>query len=152
MQQEQKQHIRRTFAQIEPIAPVAAALFYGRLFEIAPETRELFRYDLGTPGMARQGAKLMQTLAVAVTHLDDLGAVLPSVEALARRHVAYGVTPAHYDSVEAALLWTLDQGLGDAFTPQVRAAWTELYTTLATAMQRAAYGDQSGQPRVDVYA
>jgi hemoglobin-like flavoprotein len=140
MNLEQKQAIRLSFEQIQPIAHVASALFYGRLFEIAPETRELFPYDLGTPSMARQGAMLMQTLRVAVSHLDNLDAVLPSVQALARRHVGYGVQPAHYDAVGAALLWTLEQGLGDGFTAEVRAAWTALYTTLATVMQQAAYG------------
>jgi hemoglobin-like flavoprotein len=138
---EQKHHIRHTFALVEPIAPVAAALFYGRLFEIAPETRALFRYDLGTPGMAQQGTKLMQMIAVAVAHLDNLQAVLPPIQALARRHVAYGVEPGHYNSVGAALLWTLEQGLGDAFTPEVRAAWANLYAILAGAMQQAAYGE-----------
>jgi hemoglobin-like flavoprotein len=145
MNQEQKQHIRRIFDQVEPIAVVAATLFYGRLFDIAPETRELFRYDLGTPGMARQGAKLMQTLRIAVVHLDNLDAVLPSVRELARRHVGYGVRPAHYDAVGAALLWTLEHGLGDAFTDEVRAAWATLYTTLASTMQQAAYEDTVGQ-------
>jgi hemoglobin-like flavoprotein len=140
MRTEQKQAIRRTFAQIEPIASVAAALFYGRLFEIAPETRGLFRYDVGTPGMAQQGVKLMQTLGVAVAHLDNLGAVIPAIEALARRHVVYGVEAAHYDVVGAALLWTLEQGLGEDFTPEVHAAWATVYTTLADAMKQAAYG------------
>lgn len=144
MDETQKQHIRRTFAQIEPFASVAATLFYGRLDEIAPETRHLFRYDLGTPGMARQGEKLMQTLSVAVAHLDRLDVVLPAIEALARRHVAYGVTPQHYDSVGAALLWTLEQGLGPDFTPEARAAWATLYNALAETMKQAAYPVAAG--------
>jgi hemoglobin-like flavoprotein len=139
----QRQAIRDTFAQITPIASVAAALFYGRLFEIAPETRRLFRYDVGTPGMAQQGAKLMQTLGVAVAHLDNLEAVIPTIEALARRHVVYGVEAAHYDLVGAALLWTLEQGLGEAFTPEVHEAWATVYTTLANAMKQAAYGPEA---------
>jgi hemoglobin-like flavoprotein len=146
MDNAQKQLIRHTFAQIEPVAAVAAALFYGRLFEIAPELRHLFRYDMGTPGMAQQGNKLMQTLAVAVAHLDNLGAVLPAIEALARRHVAYGVTAQHYDTVGAALLWTLGQGLGDAYTPEVEAAWAHLYTTLAGIMKQAAYSEAVTMP------
>lgn len=145
MDQDQKQLIRQTFAQVEPIAHVAAALFYGRLFEIAPATRELFRDDPWTPGMVRQGTMLMQTLRVAVAHLDTLEAVLPSIRELARRHVGYGVQPTHYDAVGAALLWALEQGLGDAFTPAVREAWAALYTTLATAMQQAAYGTTVAQ-------
>jgi hemoglobin-like flavoprotein len=146
----QKQIIRQTFAEIEPIASVAAALFYNRLFEIAPETRALFQYELGGPGMVQQGAKLMQTIAVAVAHLDTLHTVLPAIEALARRHVAYGVEPAHYDIVGAALLWTLEQGLGGAFTPEARAAWAELYAAIANTMRQAAYGEPgsgSARPR-----
>jgi nitric oxide dioxygenase len=140
MNTEQKQHIRRTFAMIAPIAPVAASLFYGRLFEIAPETQNLFRYAPGSPGMAQQGAKLMQTLGVAVSNLDNLSEVTSAIEALARRHVAYGVEPAHYDTVGEALLWTLEQGLGEAYTAEVAAAWGALYTTLADVMKGAAYG------------
>lgn len=140
---EQKAHISRTFALVEPIAPLAASLFYGRLFELAPQTQSLFRYEPGSPGMAAQGKKLMQTLGIAVANLDRLHLIVPAIEELARRHVSYGVEPAHYDTVGAALLWTLEQGLGDAFTPEVRAAWTELYTILATTMRTAAYGQAS---------
>ena len=89
--------------------------------------------------MAEQGAKLMQTLAVAVAHLDNLGTLAPAIEALARRHVDYSVTAEHYDIVGAALLWTLEQGLGDDFTPAAYAAWATVYTTLAGVMKRAAY-------------
>jgi hemoglobin-like flavoprotein len=88
MHADQKQLIRNSFARIAPIASTAAALFYGRLFEIAPATRALFPYDESSATMAQQGSKLMQTLAVAVAHLDNLGEVLPAVEALARRHRA----------------------------------------------------------------
>lgn len=139
MNHTQKQDVRRTFAQIQPIAALAAALFYGRLFEIDPATRGLFRHPLGSPGMAQQGSMLMQTIGVAVAHLDDLEAVTPAIAALAQRHATYGVTAEHYDSVGAALLWTLEQGLGADFTPPVRDAWATVYTTLAEVMKRAAY-------------
>lgn len=141
MNHAQKQAIRRTFAQIQPIASLAAALFYERLFAIDPTARGLFRHPIGSPGMAQQGSMLMQTIGVAVAHLDSLEAVAPAIEALARRHTTYGVTPAHYDSVGAALLWTLEQGLGDDFTPPVREAWAAVYTTLAEVMKRAAYAE-----------
>lgn len=130
----QSELIRTTFAQIQPIADTAAGLFYARLFEIAPEVKPLFRGDIGA-----QGLKLMQTIGVAVAHVDRLDAVAPAVQALARRHADYGVTAQHYDTVGSALLWTLEQGLGDAFTPEVSAAWATLYTTLATTMIAAAY-------------
>ncbi|MEP9349038.1 globin family protein [Xanthobacter sp. KR7-225] len=125
--------VQSSFGQVAPIADQAAALFYGRLFEIAPQVKELFKAD-----MAGQGRKLMGTLAVAVAGLSDLETILPAVEGLARRHVAYGVEAAHYKPVGEALIWTLEQGLGDAFTPAVKAAWLSAYALLSTVMISAA--------------
>jgi hemoglobin-like flavoprotein len=139
----QKDHIRRSFASVAAIAPAAAALFYRRLFTLDPQLRALFPGEPDSPAMANQGAKLMQTLSVAVAQLDSLDQLTPALEALARRHATYGVLPAQYDTVGAALLWTLEQGLGAAFTPDVAAAWAELYQTLAATMKRAAYGEES---------
>ncbi len=124
--------VRASFAQVAPIAREAAALFYGRLFEIAPGLRGLFRGD-----MEAQGAKLMAMLATAVAHLDRLEAVVPAVRALGARHAGYGVTDADYAPVAEALLWTLGQALGDGFTPATRAAWVGAYTILAGQMQDA---------------
>lgn len=126
--------VRDSFAKVAPIADTAAGLFYGRLFETTPAVKPLFRGD-----MTEQGRKLMATLAVVVKGLDNLPAIVPVAEALARRHVAYGVLPEHYGSVGAALLWTLGQGLGEAFTPEVEAAWTQAYATLSGVMVAAAY-------------
>ena len=126
--------VRDSFAKVVPIAETAAGLFYGRLFETTPEVKPLFRGD-----MTEQGRKLMATLAVVVKGLDNLPAIVPVAEALARRHVDYGVLPEHYASVGVALLWTLGQGLGEAFTPEVEAAWTQAYTTLSGVMVAAAY-------------
>jgi hemoglobin-like flavoprotein len=131
--------IRQTFAQVAPITPVAAALFYSRLFELAPQTEALFRYPLGTTGMARQGAKLIETLQVAVDYLDRPVQLTPIIEELGRRHASYGVTAADYDLVGTALLWTLQQCLGQGFTAEVEAAWAALYAQLATTMKRTAY-------------
>jgi hemoglobin-like flavoprotein len=134
MTPEQKRLVRENFALIEPIADLTAALFYQRLFELDPSLRPLFRGD-----MAEQGRKLMQTLAVVVRGLDRLEAVLPSVEALGRRHAGDGVRDEHYATVATALLWTLEQGLGPAcFTPAAHAAWTAAYTTLVGVMRDAA--------------
>ena len=130
----QRAHVRETWAAVAPIAPTAAALFYRRLFELDPSLRRLF----GHADMAEQGKKLMQTLSVAVASLDRLDALVPAVEALGRRHAGYGVRDEHYATVGDALLWTLWQGLGPAFTDEVRDAWAATYTTLAGAMQRAA--------------
>lgn len=134
MTPDQVSEIRASFSKVAPIAEQAAALFYGRLFEIAPEVRPLFQAS----DMKEQGRKLMGTLAVVVKGLDDLPALMPAVNALAVKHNGYGVTAAHYAPVGAALLWTLEQGLGEGFTPAVRDAWTNAYGTLSGAMIAAA--------------
>jgi len=133
MNNEQKLLVQASFGKVVPIADVAAGLFYGRLFELDPSLRHLFRGDLKA-----QGRKLMHMLSVAVAGLDDLDRLVPAVRALGRRHVGYGVSDAHYATVGSALLWTLEQGLGAEFTPSVRAAWTAVYTVLAEVMQQAA--------------
>lgn len=133
MDQESIRLVQQTWKQVDPIRDQAAALFYGRLFELDPSLRPLFKGD-----MAEQGRKLMNMLATAAMGLDRLDGIVGEVQALGRRHVAYGVQDAHYDTVGAALLWTLEQGLGDAFTPQVKAAWAEAYTLLADTMKQVA--------------
>jgi hemoglobin-like flavoprotein len=125
--------VKTSWQQVLPIQDTAASLFYGRLFELDPALRALFRGD-----MVEQGRKLMTMITMVVTSLDNLAPLLGAVEDLGRRHVAYGVTEAHYDTVGSALLWTLGKGLGEQFTPAVEAAWIEAYTTLASAMKHAA--------------
>jgi hemoglobin-like flavoprotein len=129
----EKALVQSTFAQLVPIADQAAALFYGRLFEMDPSLRPLFTSDL-----REQGKKLMQMIGTCVKGLDALDALVPVVKSLGTRHAGYGVTDAHYQTVGGALLWTLEKGLGPAFTPDVKAAWTTVYTVLATTMQAGA--------------
>jgi hemoglobin-like flavoprotein len=126
--------IRASWSSVEPIADTAAGLFYGRLFELDPAIERLFRRT----DMAAQRKILMQTLTVVVKSLDKLDQLVPAVQALGRRHAGYGVREEHYATVGAALLWTLQQGLGDSFTPPVRAAWAEAYGILASVMIEAA--------------
>ena len=126
--------IQQSFAGLAPISDKAAALFYDRLFETAPEVKPLFRGD-----MTKQGRKLMATLALVVNGLNKLDAILPAASALAKRHVAW-VKAVHYATVGAALLWTLEKGLGPSWTPELGAAWTLAYTTLSGFMIREAYG------------
>ena len=133
MTENQQDLVRSSFAAIAPNAAAVAATFYGRLFELDPALRPLFKGD-----MAAQGRKLMAMITTTVGNLHNLGAVIPAIEQLGIRHVGYGVTDQHYDTVASALLWTLEQGLGDAFTPATRAAWIECYVTLARIMQQAA--------------
>ncbi len=125
--------VQSSFTRVAPIAETAAELFYQRLFELDPSLRPMFRGD-----MKDQGKKLMAMLGSVVGGLRHLDRLVPGVRALGARHVDYGVRDEHYDTVGAALLWTLDQGLGDAFTDDVRDAWTAAYTLLATTMKDAA--------------
>jgi hemoglobin-like flavoprotein len=132
MTPEQIALVQSSFKSVAPIAAKAADLFYNRLFEIAPEVRQMFPADL-----SGQKFKLITMLATAVNNLHQLDAILPAVRDLGSRHRNYGVTAEHYAPVGAALLWTLEQGLGSAFTTDVKAAWGEAYSTLAGAMQSA---------------
>jgi len=127
--------VQESFSKVAPISEQAAVIFYDRLFELAPQVRAMFPND-----MTEQRKKLMATLAVVVNGLTNLEAVLPAASALAKRHVSYGAKPAHYPVVGGALLWTLEKGLGDAWTPDVAAAWTTAYGTLSTYMISEAYG------------
>jgi hemoglobin-like flavoprotein len=129
----QKRLVQATWKQVVPVADAAAAMFYARLFLIDPTTRQLFR---GTD-MAQQRKKLLQVIGVAVAGLDRLDALMPAVADLGRRHAGYGVRDEHYDSVGAALLWTLEQGLGNSWNAEVKAAWSEVYTLLSGVMRRA---------------
>jgi hemoglobin-like flavoprotein len=130
--------VQTSFAKVVPIADVAADLFYRRVFEVAPGVRPLFKGD-----MTEQGRKLMATLGTVVRSLDNLGPILPVARALAVRHIAYGVQADHYPVVGDALLWTLGQGLGEAFTPETRDAWATAYSALSGVMIEAAYKDQA---------
>ena len=121
--------VQSSFKKVVPIAGTAADLFYDRLFEIAPEARALFPQDL-----KEQKVKLMSMLGTAVSNLHQLDTILPAVKELGARHKGYGVTAAHYAPVGAALLWTLEKGLGSDFTPEVKAAWTETYNSLSRVM------------------
>jgi hemoglobin-like flavoprotein len=135
MTPDQVKAIQDSFKLVAPISDQAAALFYGRLFEIAPAVKPLFRGD-----MTEQGRKLMATLGAVVNSLGNLEAVLPAASALAKRHVDYGVTADDYTPVGAALLWTLEQGLGEHWTPQLAEAWGAAYTLLSNYMIGEAYG------------
>lgn len=125
--------VKDSFRKVVPIADQAAALFYARLFELDPTLRPMFRGS-----MAEQGQKLMTMIATAVASLERPDHLLPTVRTLGARHVGYGVRDEHYATVGAALLWTLEKGLGSDFTAEVRAAWAKVYTLLADTMRAGA--------------
>jgi len=133
MTPEQKDILRDTWQSVVPIADHAAKLFYGRLFEIDPATRPLF----ARAAMPEQRRKLMQSLALVIDGIDELERLIPAIEALGRRHAGYGLNDAHYFSVGSALLWALEQGLGDAWTPEAADAWSSVYALVAGAMMKA---------------
>ena len=135
MNPEQVQIIKLTFAQVMRDKDKVGRMFYGRLFAVAPDVKPLFRGDI-----AAQSRKLMDTLALAVGMLRDMPTLAITLEGLAKRHSDYGVKDEHYDKVGEALLWALEKGLGDAFTPQVREAWASLYAAVAQIMRGAVKG------------
>jgi hemoglobin-like flavoprotein len=134
MRPEAEQLVRESWARFEPAAVQSSRFFYDKLFELDPEAQQLF----AKTDMEAQGKKVMQMLAEIVRNIDRPEQLIPEVAGLARRHVHYGVRDDQYDSLGTALLWTLERGLGPAFTPEVRDAWTEAYLLLSTVMRRAA--------------
>ena len=130
---EQIELVQSSWKKVIPIQETAAELFYGRLFELAPEVKPLFKND-----MKSQGRKLMTMLNTAVMSLNNLGDVVPAIQDSGRRHVAYGVKDEHYSAVGGALIWTLGKGLGEEFTDDVKQAWVTVYAVLETTMKDAA--------------
>jgi hemoglobin-like flavoprotein len=129
----QKMLVQTSFAQVAPIAETAAGLFYAKLFELDPSLRPMFGGDI-----EEQGRKLMAMLTVAVNGLGHLDKLVPAIRAMGKRHAGYGVRDDHYETVAVALLWTLEAGLGGAFTDEVRGAWTAVYWLLAYTMRAGA--------------
>jgi hemoglobin-like flavoprotein len=125
--------VQRSFAEVKPIATAAAGLFYNRLFILDPSLRHLFKGD-----MPKQGQMLMSMIGAAVGGLRNLETLSPVVRQLGARHVGYGVRTEHYATVGSALLWTLGEGLGEKFTPEVREAWAAAYDLLSDVMQLGA--------------
>jgi nitric oxide dioxygenase len=138
MSPEQKALVKETWRKIMPMADAAARLFYDRLFELDATTRPLFK----TTDLAEQRRKLIQALTTVVQGLDQLEALVPTIADLGRRHAQFGVRHAHYDAVGAALLWTLEQGLGSGWTPEVKVAWSGAY---------ACWPMSCGRPQVTKY-
>jgi hemoglobin-like flavoprotein len=135
MTPDQVKLVQESFAKVAPISEQAAVLFYDRLFEIAPQVKAMFPAD-----MAEQRRKLMAMLAAVVHGLGNLESILPAASALAKRHVSYGAKPEHYPVVGGALLWTLEKGLGEAWTAEVADAWKTAYGTLSGFTISEAYG------------
>ncbi|MCU7810002.1 MAG: hemin receptor [Candidatus Thiodiazotropha sp. (ex Notomyrtea botanica)] len=130
MSPEEINYVKESWSKVVPISDKAAALFYGRLFEVYPEVKPYFKGD-----MEAQGKKLMAMIGMAVDSLDNLEPLIGAIQDSGRRHANYGVKDEDYDKVADALIWTLKQGLGDAFTDEVKCAWVKTYTVLASVMK-----------------
>lgn len=133
MTAEQITLVQGSWTKVVPISETAAELFYGKLFELDPSVRAMFKGD-----MKEQGRKLIAILNTAVNALTKLETIVPAVQAMGKRHVDYGVKDEHYDTVGEALIWTLAAGLKDDFTDETRDAWLAVYTLVATTMKEAA--------------
>jgi hemoglobin-like flavoprotein len=138
MTPENKQLVKDSWAKVLPIKETAAELFYGRLFEVYPEVKPMFKGD-----MKEQGRKLMAMLNTAVNGLDNLEPLLEPLKKMGAAHKGYGVSADDYGKVADAFLWTLGQGLGDDFTDDVKNAWVETYTAVANVMIEGAEYDTS---------
>ena len=138
MTAEQIELVQRTWRSILPVGDTAAELFYGKLFSLDPTLKALFKND-----MKDQGRNLTAMMSVAVGALSRPERITLAMRELGRRHVAYGVKPRHYEVVATALLWMLEKSLGEAFTPEVRAAWSSTYAFLAGTMQGAVCASSS---------
>ncbi|MCL1078090.1 hemin receptor [Parashewanella spongiae] len=124
--------IQQSWENVLPIKAQAAEIFYNRLFELDPSLKPMFTGDI-----KQQGDKLMLTLSVAVNSLTRLETLIPILEDMARRHVDYGVQDKHYATVGQALIDTLATAFGDAFTDELKSAWTEMYQVVANTMINA---------------
>ncbi|MCB4798100.1 globin family protein [Neotamlana laminarinivorans] len=137
MEQKTVALVQTSFEKVKPIASTAADIFYTKLFELDPKLKPLFPNS--SEAMKQQGNKLMTMLGAAVAGLSNLDALIPVLQDLGKRHVGYKVEQSHYDTVGTALLGTLEAGLGDDFTTDVKEAWATVYGTMADVMIKASY-------------
>lgn len=137
MEQKTINLVQESFKKVKPIAATAAQIFYTKLFELDPNLKSLFPNN--DEVMKTQGNKLMSMLGAAVASLNNLDTLIPVLKDLAKRHVEYKVEASHYNTVGVALFATLEVGLAENFTPEVKEAWTKFYTTMSTVMIDAAY-------------
>ncbi|HLK66925.1 MAG TPA: globin domain-containing protein [Bryobacteraceae bacterium] len=129
----QKHAIRRSFPTVAALAKPISMLFYGRLFQVDPQLRPMFKQDIEV-----QGRKLMDMLAALMSQLDSFEDVLPALKALGQRHVGYGVRAEHYPLVGTSLLWAISVTLDEDFYPELREAWSALIEIVARVMMEGA--------------
>lgn len=135
----QKRLVRESFESVQAYGTSVVVLFYGRLFELAPEARDLFKIDI-----REQAKKLVDTLRTTIEALDHFEALLPVLAEMGRKHAGYGVQAYQYEKLRSALLWALGQALGLQFDPETRAAWDQLLSVISAVMLD---GAAQAQPR-----
>jgi hemoglobin-like flavoprotein len=129
----QKRLVQQSFESIKDYSTSLTKLFYGRLFEIRPEIRPMFKISLDD-----QSRKLLDMLVVIIEALDDFEALRPRLVELGRKHVQYGVKPEHYDLVRTSLVWAIGQALELEFDAETKAAWNQMLTVVAETMLEGA--------------
>lgn len=145
MKEEQIKVLRKSWSQVTPLGDAAAELFYDRLFKIDPGAQSLF----GGTNFSQQYRNLLQAINYVVQNVDKVDVLMPVLSGLGQRHATYGVRDEHYDSVGEALIWTLEQGLGDQWSAEVRDVWCDAYNTVSTVMKHAA-NDAMQQSRLSI--
>lgn len=134
MTPERRQLVTDSWKQLAPNAALVGQIFYRRLFEIDPKLRPMFTASL----LDEQIRKITTMLDLIVHWLDVPERLVPVLKQLGARHGTYGVLDEHYAKVGSALIATLEEGLGDKFTPELRGAWTEAYLLISSLMRRGA--------------
>jgi hemoglobin-like flavoprotein len=125
----QIQLVQASFAAVEPHLAEVVDLFYDTLFEQNPTVRRMFPSD-----MAEQQKKLATTLKLAVESASRLDKLVPALESLGAKHASYGVVPAHFDAVGAALLEALAHAAGPLWNDELKEAWATTYGLIASTM------------------
>ena len=125
--------VRQSWKKVLPIRDEAATFFYTRLFQLDPSLRPLLKGD-----MAEHGRKWSAIISVAIANLERPIILLPTLYTVGAQHEKNGIQDHHYDIVGIALFDTLQRVLGEAFTPEVKAAWVDAYRVIANVMKTAA--------------
>ena len=124
--------VQQSWTKIIPIRDDAAALFYTRLFELDPSLRSRFKGDV-----TEQTRTWGTMVSIAVANLERPFILLPTLYSLGAQQEKNGIQAHHYDIAGIALLDTLQCVLGEAFTPEIRAAWANGYRAITNVLKTA---------------
>lgn len=125
--------VQQSFALLEPALEPLMDLFFARLFQMEPSLRNLFPNDL-----SHHKRIFCRTLALIICEMEELAQLDTRVEELGKLYIALGLDAGAYDTLGAALVWTVEIGLGEAFTLEMRTAWSLFYGEMAKGIRVAA--------------